>query len=106
MIRLVQLEGYKKTDKEIMFPVDNTTPLGNPFVLGIDGDIEGEILIKYQKWFYNNIVDKSDDGFLNYLNFIEQKSQSSNIALGCHTTLKPCYADIIKDYLINMLESS
>lgn len=99
MIRIVNMNNYKPKTEEILFMVDRTTPLGNPFKLS-DCEYDADLMHGlYLLWFEHKITKRNDNTFLNYLNFIVTKSNDNNIALGCWCSPEKCHAEVIKNYI-------
>lgn len=99
MIRIVNMNNYKPKPDEILFMVDRTTPLGNPFK-NSDCEFDKDFLCSLYKLWFEHKIEKKDDGtFVNYLNFIITKSQSNNIALGCWCNPDRCHAEVIQEYI-------
>lgn len=98
MVRVVNVKNYKHNSDEILFKIDRTSPLGNPFYMEKESD-RTMVCEKYKIWFDNKIKLGNDSTFMNYLNFILKKAKNYNIALGCHCYPARCHADIIKNYI-------
>lgn len=65
--------------------------LGNPFVIGRDGDRK-EVIDKYRSWFYLNLTNK---------NFSDKVLMLKNKKLGCWCHPLSCHLDIVSEYLNN-----
>ena len=64
--------------------------LGNPYVIGKDGDREG-VISRYKVDFYRRLEEEPD--FREYVESLKGK------ILGCFCKPKACHGDIIKEYL-------
>ena len=90
--------------------------LGNPFVLGRDGDRDA-VCNKYEEWFYQNV---HEDKFLSYIEDygvtldpihkmlcnIYEDAERRDINLGCFCAPQRCHCDTIKNFIDNKLEES
>jgi len=63
--------------------------LGNPFVMGKDGNRE-EVIRKYKRYFWNRI--NNDQKFFDSVMLLENK------IVGCFCSPKPCHLNVIKDW--------
>jgi hypothetical protein len=68
--------------------VGRPTRWGNPFVVGIDGDLD-EVMTKYRDWLQKKLED--DPNFLEPL-------RGKNLACWCPLD-RPCHADILLEFL-------
>ena len=66
--------------------VDRSSPWGNPFVVGRDGD-RAEVIEKYRQWLFVNPL---RDAEVRYLH---------NRYLICHCAPEPCHADVLLRYV-------
>ena len=97
MIRVVNLKNYVERNGEILFKIDRTSPVGNPFFLKSEKERD-EVCDKYEEYFYKKI--KEEEGnFRNYIILIYKISLKKDIALGCHCFPKRCHGDVIKSFL-------
>lgn len=70
--------------------IDRTTPFGNPFVIGKDGD-RAEVLAKFEAYFEQRLQD--DPAFW----YAVQRLIGHELA--CHCKPMDCHGDIIAAYL-------
>jgi len=69
--------------------IDRTTPFGNPYRSGIDGDRK-QVIEKYRIYFYNKL---NNDWFRDKVLLLKGKR------LGCHCKPLGCHGDVIIQYL-------
>lgn len=98
-IRIVNLRTYKPIPDEILFKVDRSTKLGNPFYMHNESERD-EVCDKYEKWFWENY----NEPFYDYLSEIAYAACTKDIALGCWCYPKRCHAETIKAHLEWYLE--
>ncbi len=65
------------------------TPLGNPFVMGRDGD-RAEVIAKYRVWLIAKIHER-DTAVMRAMHALNHES-----ILVCSCAPKPCHAEVIK----------
>ena len=96
MIRVVNLKNYVERNGEILFKIDRTSPVGNPFYMKSEKERD-EVCDKYFSYFNKKI--KEEGSFRNYMILIYKTSLKKDIALGCHCFPKRCHGDVIKSFL-------
>ena len=70
--------------------IDRTTFLGNPYIIGKDGD-RTEVINKFKTYFYNRLCEGTA--------FRRAVERHRGKRLGCHCKPRPCHGDIIVEYL-------
>lgn len=119
-VRVVNIHKDLIEDNEVLFMVDRTTSLGNPFKLENATTRErNKVILQFEEYF-NSVVeayDKNDldmieylnrtnpnvDAMVQYLDKIIETAKYTNVALGCHCLPKRCHAAIIKSYIDSKL---
>lgn len=71
-----------------------TSPLGNPYRIGRDGDREA-VIAQYRRWLWAVIQREEGPAYDELLRLVDI-SASSNLVLGCHCAPKACHGDVIK----------
>ena len=66
--------------------VDRTSPWGNPFVIGRDGD-RAEVIEKYRQWLFENPLRDAEVRYLFGKHLV------------CHCAPEPCHADVLLRYV-------
>lgn len=101
MIKVVNLKTYVSCDNEVLFIVDRTTPLGNPFHMKNESQRD-QVCDEYKEYFYNKVRIKHPN-FMLELNKILEIAKKSDVCLGCWCKQEDievrCHADTIKEYL-------
>ena len=92
MIRIVNKRNYKGPGIYIGRP----SPLGNPFVIGRDGDRE-EVIRKYRD-FLNKAL-QNDGRIKREFENLEELNKKGDVILICWCTPSKCHGDIIKEIL-------
>lgn len=83
----------------LAYYIGRPSALGNPFVIGRDGD-RCEVIAKYQDYFYDQLVDPDTAlhrEFMTLLKMIrnnERLGQDSRLICWCNPL--PCHGDIIR----------
>ncbi len=70
--------------------IDRSSPFGNPFHLGRDGD-RVTVLAKYRKYFYDRVGRDAE--------FHAQVLELRGKRLGCHCAPQLCHGGIIAEWL-------
>ena len=72
---------YKKDKYDVL--IDRTTPWGNPFVIGVDGN-RSEVITKYMQYLAENpeLYERA-------------KVELKDKVLGCWCKPQPCHGDIL-----------
>lgn len=85
-----------------MVYVGRPSPLGNPFVLGPDGDRPG-VIAKYKRWLRSK-VEARDKTVLDELNKIRAiRIDKGEVQLICYCYPQECHADVIARVIENSL---
>ena len=103
-IRIVNLQNYVPVEGEMLIKVDRTSPVGNPFRMH-DESQRDRVCEWYEEHFQRSM--KNNALFQHYINYIVEKNQITNIALGCWCAPKRCHAETILKYVTkNVLKIS
>ena len=73
------------------------SPLGNPFIIGRDGDRD-EVIAKYQHWFDDHVA-AQDEVVMHELRRIYRIAREQDVVLGCFCSPQACHGDVIKSFL-------
>lgn len=85
-----------------MVYVGRPSPLGNPFVLGRDGD-RATVIAKYKRWLRDK-VEARDQPVLDELNKIRAiRTGKGEVQLICYCYPEECHADVIARVIENSL---
>lgn len=76
--------------------VGRPSPLGNPFVIGKDGD-RGTVVLKYRKWFYSQLCNPDIKKLLRDWG---NKAARGKLELVCWCAPLACHADVIREFLL------
>ena len=82
------------------------SPLGNPFVLGKDGNRD-QVCDKYAAWFKEQLQVSSyggNDAFADLLHLITRNARSGDVMLECFCAPRRCHCETIKAYVENVLK--
>jgi hypothetical protein len=82
--------------------IDRRTPLGNPFIIGKDGDRQ-QVIEKHKAWIDEYLLNGKEiviwcNGRCYSNKFVVeqiQKGKLTNVKLGCHCYPKPCHGDYL-----------
>ena len=83
---VVNIKNYPKKDYVY---IGRGSPLGNPYIIGKDGD-RAEVIKKYERDFYKKI---KNERFKRYVLSLKGKK------LACYCKPEKCHGDIIVQYL-------
>lgn len=74
------------------FYIGRTSPLGNPYVIGKDGNRE-EVIEKYRRYLWHSIQHLTRAG-----KYILELAAcpDDDIVLGCHCKPLPCHGDVVR----------
>ena len=81
--------------------VDRSSILGNPFYMK-DESKRDEVCDKYKEYFYNKLIYK-DDVLILLRNMINIYKEYGKLRLFCWCAPKRCHAEVIRDYIYNIL---
>jgi len=76
-------------DSKCEIRIDRTSPFGNRYEIGVDGDRE-QVIAKYRIWFYKKLTDPS---------FRDKVLSLKSHVLGCWCKPLNCHGDVILEYL-------
>lgn len=77
------------------FYIGRPSPLGNPFVIGRDGD-RAQVVLKYEEWLHEQ-MDQGNQRVWNALAWIKDALEAGeNINLVCWCAPEACHGDVIK----------
>lgn len=93
-ITVVNRHTFVKT--KVTTYVGRPSVLGNPFIIGKDGN-RAEVIEKYRQWLWKEY--KKHGTVYQELKNILQQAQDRDIILSCSCAPLPCHADIIKSCL-------
>lgn len=97
MIRIVNLKNYKLNEGEVLFKVDRTSPVGNPFFMK-DESMRNEVCDKYKEYFHKQTA-KTNKRFMDTIWELYCLAKDNDVALGCWCYPKRCHAETIKIFL-------
>ena len=92
MIRVLNKRNYKGSGIYIGRP----SPLGNPFVIGRDGDKE-KVIRKYRDFLKTAI--QNGAGIKAELDRLEELNKKGDVVLICWCAPSKCHGDIIKEII-------
>lgn len=79
------------------------SPLGNPFVIGKDGNRE-QVIEKYRAWLKEIVRDglkgKSSPAWIELLKIVERVKKGEDVVLGCWCNPLPCHAEVIRNAVL------
>ena len=74
--------------------VGRPSVLGNPFVLGCDGD-RAAVIAQYRRWLWQQ-VQRESGAVWDELQRLATLAETTDLTLGCWCSPQPCHADVIK----------
>lgn len=77
--------------------------LGNPFVLGRDGD-RAQVVQLYRSWLWSE-VQRSEGVVWCELVRLAQLAQSGSIVIGCWCSPLPCHGDVVRSCVLWLVQS-
>ena len=86
----------RRKDKEDLY-IGRGSPLGNPFIIGKDGDRD-EVIAKYKDYLVQQ-VNQGNQDIIRALMEIRDRANTGTVKLGCYCSPYKCHGDIIKEYL-------
>ena len=92
MIRIVNKGNYKGPGIYIGRP----SPLGNPFIIGRDGDRE-EVIRKYRDFL--DVALHNDDRIKAEFERLEELNRKGDVILICWCAPSKCHGDVIKELI-------
>ena len=79
--------------------VGRPSPLGNPFVIGRDGDRDG-VIKKYRDWMIGELR-REEPSVIDELLRIEALGKKGTVELECWCAPLRCHAEVIKEVIQN-----
>lgn len=76
--------------------VGRPSSLGNPFSIGEHGNRK-DVILKYKKWFYNNL---GDENIRKCLRKLKGKALKGCLELICWCAPFECHAEVIREFLV------
>lgn len=76
--------------------------LGNPFVIGEDGD-RRQVILKYKEWLWAHLKSRQGPVYAKLL-ALSRAAAQGDLKLLCHCRPKPCHGDVVKAALEWMLD--
>lgn len=73
------------------------SPLGNPFVIGRDGDRDA-VCDRYEAWFAERVATR-DPAVLGELRRLYRLASQGELVLGCFCSPRRCHGETIKRFL-------
>lgn len=80
------------------------SPLGNPFIIGRDGDRD-EVCDLYEAWFQAK-VEVKDPAVMQELRRLYRIAKDGDLTLGCFCAPQRCHGETIKRFLEQYLQSN
>ncbi len=93
------IEVVKMKEHHDAIYIGRGSPLGNPFIIGKDGN-RTEVCRKYKEYFYEQVGIDDSPVRLELDRLIHLVKSGENIKLGCFCAPLECHGDTIKDYLM------
>ncbi|HMV48692.1 MAG TPA: DUF4326 domain-containing protein [Blastocatellia bacterium] len=91
MIQIVN----RKTWRGASVYVGRPTALGNPFIIGQDGD-RATVLQKYRRWLWRE-VQRAAGPVFEEVQRLAQRATTDDLILSCWCAPLPCHAKILRD---------
>lgn len=99
MIRIENKKTYTWRAGVKYFPVDRSSPVGNPFFMKNESQRDS-VCDKYEEYFHNMVEERVNKPFMEYLDKIHQAYLNDEaIVLLCWCAPKRCHAETIKKYI-------
>jgi len=90
MINVVNRKTYRGKSVYVGRP----SVLGNPFVIGRDGD-RAAVIYKYRRWLWNELQSKSGPA-CDEIHRLANLAKSSDLVLACWCFPEQCHAEIVQ----------
>lgn len=78
--------------------IGRPSPLGNPFVLGRDGN-RTEVVAKYRAWLLDELRNPDSRATLIYRRLVRMHHRGEHVALRCWCAPLPCHGDVLKELI-------
>ena len=102
MITVIHKKNTKNIDSEIY--IGRPSPLGNPFVIGKDGD-RNNVIKLYKEWLHNKVYVEENSAVLRELHIIaERERNNKNTQLVCWCAPLACHGDVIKALVLHVIQ--
>ena len=82
--------------------IGRPSPLGNPFILGTDGDRKTVVRL-YKAWFMDQLIGPSTD-FNKECDRLCNLAEQEHIKLICWCAPAECHGDVIKQFIENNID--
>jgi hypothetical protein len=93
MVRIINLKNYKLKEGEVLFKVDRSSPVGNPFIMHKESERD-DVCNRYEEYFSKNITtNKAMRVYVSQM--IKALKAGNDVALGCWCYPKRCHAETI-----------
>ncbi len=99
MCQVVNVRGRRAGDPSVVY-VGRTSGgwagsvLGNPFVIGKDGD-RAAVIAAYKKWLWRNFQVEGSPVNLEVLRLVGLVKDGQEVILGCWCVPQPCHAEVV-----------
>lgn len=93
----------KKTHRDEGVCVGRPTVLGNPFVIGKDGN-RAEVISKYRRWLWKEMQNKQGQVYAALQNLL-RSARNGDLTLVCWCHPEPCHADVLRACLEYLLQT-
>jgi len=94
MIKIVNKKDFNGKG----FYIGRPSPLGNPFVIGRDGDRE-EVIMKYREYLKKAI--KNNDKVKAEFERVKEFNRKGGVILICWCAPEKCHGDVIREMIEN-----
>jgi hypothetical protein len=98
-IHTITIGNKRRNDRGIY--IGRPSALGNPFVIGRDGD-RAAVIRKYEAWLAEQIKSAKSAASIELRRLVQQAAQR-DICLVCWCAPEPCHGDIVKRAIEQLL---
>jgi hypothetical protein len=103
MIRVLNVYKDKPTPGARMCRImRGSSSLGNPFVIGRDGD-RTEVIAKYEQWLIEKLRDNESPVAIEFYNLVQEATEQ-DIDLVCCCKPQACHGDVLKSVVEQEIE--
>lgn len=99
MIKVVNIKTHKSTPYDVY--VGRPSLLGNPFIIGKDGD-RSQVIEKYRIWLKERLSYPKSIVYVEFNKAVEL-ARNGDVNLVCYCAPLSCHADIIKEEIERIL---
>ena len=99
MIRIAN----KRTHRSAGVYVGRPSTLGNPFVIGKDGD-RAAVIQKYRRWLWQEMQHRQGQVYIELQNLL-RIARTGDLTLVCWCHPEPCHADVLRACLEYLLQT-